>query len=53
MKGRGKIVTKTLSNSKGLDPLRPTINSSLAHLAYGHLSFVAWRELKKKSNEEK
>jgi len=36
-----------------LDPLKPNLDSSLAHLAYGHLAFSAWRKLKKsKLNEE-
>ena len=40
---------------KSLDPLKPTFNSSLGHLAYGYSAFIAWRKLKKEKsqNEEK
>ena len=35
-----------------MDPLKPTINGSLAHLAYGHLAFRAWRKLKTSENKK-
>ena len=41
------------STNKLMDPLKPNLDSSLAHLAYGYNAFRAWREMKNGSNEKK
>lgn len=37
--------------SNNLDPLEVPISSSLAHLAYGDVSFTAWRKVKQEANK--
>ena len=42
-----KKIYKNSGKMKKLNPLHPPLNSSLGHLAYGHLAFTAWRKLKR------
>jgi hypothetical protein len=34
-----------INKKLNLNPLQPTKNSSLGHLAYGYLAFRAWRKI--------
>lgn len=53
MKNRKIASINKKQDIKILDPLQPPLESSLGHLAYGHLSFEAWRLIKKKHHNEK